>query len=270
MDHNPLGQSTEYCDQYDPSLLFAIARFESRSQLQITEDVPFSGCDYWTAYELSWLDANGKPKVAMATLEIDCYSPNIVESKSLKLYLNSFNQTIVCSDEELVSMIERDVGQCCEAQVRVTLSDLQSLPVSNTLPGFCLDDLPITPTHYLPEPSLLRVTQKHTSQLVYSHLLKSNCPVTNQPDWATVFIEYSGPTIVPESLLAYIVSFRQHQGFHENCVERIFMDITRHCAPDELVVYARYTRRGGIDINPLRCSLGCETRFNDKLRIARQ
>lgn len=267
---NPLGQTTVYVDQYEPTLLFAIERNAARLMLPFSS-MPFSGADYWNLYELSWLNQQGLPQVAMAQLVIPCDSPAIVESKSLKLYLNSFNQTKI-DKSTLEHTVANDIGQVVGAPVSVRLLTQSDLPITTEYPGQCLDELKVSIDCYEPSPSLLVLGhQQMNDHLVYSHLLKSNCPVTNQPDWATIFIEYSGTEIVPESLLAYIVSYRQHQGFHENCVERIFCDLIKYCQPESLSVYARYTRRGGLDINPYRTNRVDSTgRLGPELRCARQ
>lgn len=253
--HGPLGESVGYTSRYDPSQLYAINREEGRRVLGITS-LPFHGVDYWNAYEVSWLNQSGKPVVACVTLCIPADSPNIVESKSLKLYLNSFNQTSVDSPERFRAMVKQDVGSLVGADIEVLVYSAAqwSEAFSPVLPvGVCLDELDISPRHYQPAPSLLaHSNNEQLTEVVYSHLLRSCCPVTSQPDWATVEISYSGQQICHRSLLAYIVSYRQHNDFHEHCVENIFTDIQRHCQPSSLTVSARYTRRGGIDINPWR------------------
>ena len=269
---NPLGETTQYIDTYAPELLYPIARLENRSAIGLAESLPFTGFDEWTLYELSWLNPQGLPQVAMATFRVDCRSPFIVESKSLKLYLNSWNQTKAKNATEVIETITRDLTQLCAYEVLVQLASSERLVTAGQLPGQCIDQLSVTPKHYQPEASLLVVDENRAVErhCVYSHLLKSNCPVTNQPDWATVFIEYSGRYIIEESLLAYIVSYRQHQGFHENCVERFFVDINSVCKPDELTVYARYTRRGGLDINPLRTNSRQTVLAEVDVRMTRQ
>jgi 7-cyano-7-deazaguanine reductase len=251
----PLGQSTAYSSQYDASLLYPIPRKEARQQLGLSSELPFKGEDCWTGYELSWLDNQGKPQAYLAEFRFDFDSPNIIESKSFKLYLNSFNQTTFASAKEVETTMRRDLSAQAGTEVKVNLyplSDLESLSIAS-FPGRCIDSLSVEINDYHPKPDLLKVSSEFVANdIFYSQLLKTNCPVTGQPDWATVFVEYSGDKIVPESLLAYIVSFREHQDFHENCVERMFCDIKNYCKPDSLCVYARYTRRGGLDINPLR------------------
>jgi 7-cyano-7-deazaguanine reductase len=271
-DHSPLGQPVQYRDQYDPSLLFAIARRPGRDEIGVPATLPFFGADIWNAYELSWLTPRGKPQIAVATCIVPADSTFIVESKSLKLYLGSFAQTRFESIELLRDTVQRDLSVLCGASVRVTLTqpfEFGKLMLEE-LSGTSLDRLDLDTDIYHPDPDLLRVdnTSAPMDETVVSNLLKSNCPVTGQPDWASVQIRYVGAPIDHAGLLRYIISYRSHSGFHEQCVERIFMDIARTCHPLKLAVYARYTRRGGIDINPFR------TNFNlplpDNARAARQ
>lgn len=253
---NPLGRETAYISQYDASLLFPIARSETRQQLGFEGGaLPFYGVDLWTGYELSWLDLSGKPQVALAQFRIPCDSEFLVESKSFKLYLNSFNQTRFEHLDEVRARVTEDLSRATNSEVTLSLELLGRARLSVQAPeGERLDDLPVTIEHYHPAPQHLAVAQEVASETLYSDLLKSNCPVTGQPDWATVQIRYRGPQIDREGLLRYIISFREHQDFHEHCVERMFADITQRCRPEYLSVYARYTRRGGLDINPFRCS----------------
>lgn len=256
LSHGPLGQSVAYASQYDPSLLFPIARSHNRAALNLNDgNLPFTGVDLWNAYELSWLDAKGKPRVAMATFSVPADSPNIIESKSFKLYLNSFNQTRLVNSAALRGRLERDLSAAAGAPVGLDFflpqrfSELQM----GELDGIYIDKLDIEIDTYEPAPELLRTRPGDVvEETLASRLLKSNCPVTGQPDWATVQIRYRGKPIDRESLLRYVVSFRQHAEFHEHCVERIFSDIMQACGPELLTVYARYTRRGGLDINPWR------------------
>lgn len=273
MSHNPLGQQTQYIAHYAPELLFPIARSESRQQLAMNER-PFYGVDVWTGYELSWLNAQGKPIVAVAEFFFPCASPNIVESKSFKLYLNSLNQTRFENIQNLTETLVRDLSLACGASVEVKLYSAQHLNEMGSLAlgrlsGDCLDDLALEIDTYHPQPEFLVADNAQiVSQTWHSHLLKSNCPVTGQPDWASVSVSYQGAKISPEGLLRYIVSFREHQDFHENCVERMFNDILQRCAPERLTVFARYTRRGGLDINPIRST---EQNFNvEPIRLIRQ
>lgn len=257
-----LGQSTAYASSYDPSLLFAIPRSLNRDQLGlVAEQLPFDGVDIWTGYELSWLNPKGKPMVAVAEFRFPATSSHIIESKSFKLYLNSFNQHPFTDFEQVQRVLQQDLSQAACADVTVTLYQATDLSVvqCSPLPGDCLDDLDITIDQYQPNAQLLQIDNAAPSQhyCVNSHLLKSNCLITSQPDWASVVIRYVGPKIVPESLLQYLVSFRSHNEFHEQCVERIFCDLNQLADFTELDVYARYTRRGGLDINPYRSKTGC-------------
>lgn len=268
---SPLGQSSAYVSSYTPALLFPIPRSQSRAHLNLTDTaLPFHGNDLWTGYELSWLDKGGKPQVAIAEFSIPANSPNIIESKSFKLYLNSFNQTVCESREKLTELLGRDLSLSAGAEVGVKLFALDAFSEKGLqkLEGKLLDDLELEVSHYHPEPSLLTTSEaKVTNEQLYSHLLKTNCPVTGQPDWASIQIQYSGQAIDPVGLLAYIISFREHQDFHEHCVERIFCDILERCKPQTLSVYARYTRRGGLDINPYRST---EVVAAPSLRLVRQ
>ena len=246
-----LGQQQAYPDSYDPTLLQAIERNICRQHLP---QKSFKGTDIWTAYELSWLDPNGKPVVAIAEFHIPASSPHIIESKSFKYYLNSFNQTRICR-EQLVDQLQQDLSTAAGQKVELKLHKLdeyQAAPYA--LAEFkCVDELSLDTPHYTPDASLLLAGDNASSQLC-SHLLKSNCPVTGQPDWASIWVNMEGASLTPESFLAYIVSYRGHQDFHENCVEQIYCDLQQQLKPAELWVYARYTRRGGLDINPFRAS----------------
>jgi len=264
----PLGQKTQYVSEYDSSLLFPISREQSRAGLSIVAgDLPFTGVDIWTGYELSWLDQSGKPQVAVAEFTVPCDSPHIVESKSFKLYLNSFNQTRFDSWSAVVSTLEKDLGAAVGATVGVKVMPLAGVKDSaemlscefiGQLAADSIDDLAVEIVDYHPNPALLQCNsgQSVVTEAFCSDLLKTNCPVTGQPDWASVYIRYRGAPIQRESLLKYIVSFREHQDFHEHCVERMFTDILARCQPEALTVYARYTRRGGLDINPFRTNCG--------------
>ena len=254
---SPLGHQSQYVDKYDNSLLFPIQREGKREEIGIGFSLPFKGYDLWTAFELSWLNPRGKPVVAVADFIIPCESKCIIESKSFKLYLNSFNNSSFESYTEVANLLTLDLSQAVGSPVRVKLySDKNDAPYHvGSFEGFCLDDLDIACNEYVVKPEILHVTTGHVAKhKVYSHLLKSNCLVTGQPDWGSIQITYTGTTIDHESLLQYLVSYRNHNEFHEQCVERIFMDIQRQCHPEELMVYARYTRRGGLDINPIRSS----------------
>jgi len=270
---SPLGKSSVYVNEYDPHLLFAFPRAEKRIELGITSPLPFLGMDVWTAYEISWLNLRGKPQVAIATLLIPADTPNIVESKSLKLYLNSFNQSRLAGSETLLDLLLADLSSAFGApiQIKLTLSsDFGSMKMAE-LDGLLLDRLDIEVDTYSPDKQLLRTAKASppVEEKLVSHLLKSNCPVTNQPDWASIQIHYVGPAIDQEGLLKYLVGFRSHQGFHEHCVERIFMDLMQECRPTKLLVLARYTRRGGIDINPWRSNFSL-SKMPSNARNARQ
>ncbi len=255
VDASPLGQKTAYIFSYDASLLFPIERSESRKALDISVDLPFHGYDIWTGYELSWLNTKGKPVVVVAEFKVPCNSPFIIESKSFKLYLNSFNQTRFASLNDVQNILQKDLSAVAGILIEVDLQELggSKLLIDTTYDALCLDGLDIDVDAYHPDSSLLTAdTSEEVTEVLCSHLLKSNCPVTGQPDWATLFVEYSGAKINHENLLRYVISFREHQDFHEHCVERIFVDLLRTCKPNKLSVYARYTRRGGLDINPFR------------------
>lgn len=268
---SPLGKPAAYIDQYSPVLLFPIGRAENRAALSAGTRRPDLGVDIWTAYELSWLNDKGKPQVATATITVPAESPHIIESKSFKLYLNSLNQSVLPDVDAVAALMRRDLGTAagCAVQVEIHTDDSPANTTIAPLAGELLDAQDIRFDQYLPDATLLRCTEAGTArEVLVSHLLKSNCPVTGQPDWASLQISYAGPQIDHAQLLRYIVSFRQHAGFHEHCVERIFDDIMRMCHPDALTVYARYTRRGGLDINPWRSTQGNEPPGN--IRTARQ
>ena len=263
-EQSPLGKASSYVDQYDASLLFPLPRADKRSELGIAGDPPFFGADMWTAFELSWLNPRGKPQLALAHFTVPCESPNIIESKSFKLYLNSFNNTVFADGEAVLTCMRKDVSEALwrgapvqgSVGLRLIAPDLFDREPIYELDGLSLDRLDIACSRYSPAPDLLRITQGEApvSEVLVSNLLKSNCLVTGQPDWGSVQISYTGDAIDQEGLLQYLVSFRNHNEFHEQCVERIFMDIWTRCKPIKLSVYARYTRRGGLDINPFRTS----------------
>ncbi|MEY4757605.1 MAG: queuine synthase [Pseudomonadota bacterium] len=267
-EQSQLGKSSSYVDQYDASLLFPIGRAQKRTEIGILGAAPFFGADLWTAFELSWLNLRGKPQVALAHITIPSESPNIIESKSFKLYLNSFNNTRFASADEVQARLRADIAEAVwrgafspgstPPSVGLNLVDASLFdrePV-HEMDGLSLDRLDIDCTRYTPAPDLLNVTPNEApvSEVLTSNLLKSNCLVTGQPDWGSVQISYTGDQIEQGGLLQYLVSFRNHNEFHEQCVERIFMDIWTRCKPLKLSVYARYTRRGGLDINPFRTS----------------
>jgi 7-cyano-7-deazaguanine reductase len=253
---SPLGKQSAYQTQYDPSLLFPIARQGKRDELGISGTLPFFGVDIWNAYEISWLNLRGKPQVAIASITVPADSANIIESKSFKLYLNSFNQTKLASVDALLDLLRADLSGGFRAPVQIKLITPEAFGSSKIIEmdGILLDRLDIEINQYTPDPTQLIADnqQPPVEEVLISHLLKSNCLVTGQPDWGSVQIHYVGPQINQESLLRYLIGFREHNEFHEQCVERIFIDVMRQCKPQKLSVYARYTRRGGLDINPWR------------------
>lgn len=267
----PLGQETQYESNYNPQLLHPIPRSVSRAHLGLEgQALPFSGADEWWGFELSWLNPKGVPQVAVARFRFAASSPSMIESKSFKLYLNSLNQTEFTSIDTVRETLEKDLSAAAGSDVAVTLFDVEDPVLAvHTPSGICVDKLDIQARTYQPDAGLLKLEDGGAivQETLYSHLLRSNCPVTGQPDWATVSIEYRGPALDRASLLAYIISFREHQDFHEHCVERIYCDLQRLAEFEELTVCARYTRRGGLDINPLRTSSG-EIEFPG--RFARQ
>lgn len=270
----PLGRTIPTVDSYTPSLLYPIPRWDARELLELDDEtMPFRGVDIWNAYELSWLDERGKPEVALAQIVVPANSRFLIESKSLKLYLNSLNNTCFKHRTEVIRTLEQDLSQVAHAPVLVHLASPQEVvgTAIAELPGTCLDALPLEIHDYRPDPALLQLASTATgtvlTETLYTHLFRSNCPVTHQPDWASVLVRYHGPAIEHESLLRYLVGYRNHADFHEQCVERIFVDIWRRCQPAQLSVYARFTRRGGLDINPFR------TNFEEplgNLRLFRQ
>jgi 7-cyano-7-deazaguanine reductase len=257
-----LGKPTEYTSEYDASLLQAVPRSLNRQELKINaQQLPFSGEDIWYGYELSWLSPSGKPEVSVAEFRFPCQSPNIVESKSFKLYLNSFNQSIFSSKAAVQNRLITDLSAIAGQEVKVTLFAVDHCPplqiVSQQPKWQRLDDLDIQTNQYDLMPELLDGAQSsaQVSEHLVSHLLKSNCLITNQPDWASLYISYQGKKIDHSRLLKYIISFRNHNEFHEQCVERIYCDIQKFCPVEKLTVFARYTRRGGLDINPFRSNI---------------
>ena len=267
-----LGQKTEYASQYDRTLLQPVPRALNRDELSITQNQPFTiGADIWTAYEISWLNEKGLPQVAIADIYLDYQSQNLIESKSFKLYLNSFNQSKFADFNTVQQTMQRDLSECAQGDVKVRLNpvavyDSQKI---DHLQGDCIDQQDIEITSYEFNADWLKdcVSDEIVEEKLVSHLLKSNCLITNQPDWGTLHIHYIGKKIDHEKLLRYIVSFRQHNEFHEQCVERIFCDLMHYAKPEKLTVYARYTRRGGLDINPFRSNF---ENLPENLRLARQ
>jgi 7-cyano-7-deazaguanine reductase len=266
-EQSPLGKASRYADHYDASLLFPIARAPKRAEIGLLSAPPFFGADVWSAFELSWLNLRGKPQVAIAHFTVPCESPNIIESKSFKLYLNSFNNTRFTDSAEVAERLRADVNEALwrgvgdngSAGLRLLGPELFDREPVYELDGLNLDRLEVECSRYTPAPDLLHTVETDqkegpVSEVLVSNLLKSNCLVTGQPDWASIQITYTGAQIDQEGLLQYIVSYRNHDEFHEQCVERIFMDLWTRCKPLKLTVYARYTRRGGLDINPFRTS----------------
>lgn len=267
--HAQLGKRSAYEQSYNPALLCPIPRAAQRQEIGITANLPFHGIDIWTGYELSWLNLKGKPIVAVAEFYFPCTSTHLIESKSFKLYLNSFNQSQFSDFASVEAILSRDLSYAAGATVTVTLFPWQQFGnlALQEFNGVCLDDLDITCQDYEVRTDFLQTKSDFVTETVFSHLLKSNCLVTAQPDWGSVCLQYEGQQIDHEGLLRYFVSFRQHHEFHEHCAERIFMDVMQHCAPEKLSVYIRYTRRGGLDINPFRSNFS-ENPGNN--RLARQ
>jgi len=261
----PLGEATGYPDRYDPSLLFAVSRAPQRIAIGIEHPLPFTGADVWTAYEHTWLDARGKPCVAMLSLVVPVDSPFIVESKSVKLYLGSFAQTRFDDGSQMVEAIERDL--CAATGGRVEVATLREARIE-TMAGTSIDDAAVAIDRYEIDASLLRADGESVDETLRSELFRSVCPVTGQPDYASIAIAYRGPRIDHAALLRYIVSFRLHAGFHEHCAERMFVDLMTRCRCESLTVHARFTRRGGLDINPFRTNAGLATPPN--VRTGRQ
>lgn len=270
LEHAPLGRDSAYPEQYDAGLLYPIPRAANRAPLGIEEGaLPFVGEDEWHAFEVSWLNSRGKPIVAVARFRLPASSPNLIESKSWKLYLNSFNQTRFYSREKVMETLANDLAVAAGAEVSVELFDVDASELTaQRLPGECVDDLDIAVSDYTPSSAHLVVGEEVVEETLHSHLLKSNCPVTGQPDWGSVLIHYKGPKLDREGLLRYLIGFRQHQDFHEHCVEHIFTDLMAQAKPKQLLVLARYVRRGGLDISPWRATPGLTP--PTPLRLARQ
>lgn len=271
-ENSELGKKSEYHSTYNPDKLFAIPRQGKRDEIGVPQTLPFYGFDLWSHYEVSWLNEKGKPIVALAEIIYGCETPNIIESKSMKLYFNSFNNSKFINAEAVKNAVEKDISERIGGSVEVNIF---TLPLKNhksiitEFDGICIDDLDIECTSYMIDPNYLSIENKTVEEVLHSDLLKSNCLVTNQPDWGSVQIAYKGNKINREGLLRYLISFRNHNEFHEQCIERIFMDIMRVCKPEELTVYGRYTRRGGLDINPYRSSKNISPKIKN-FRLCRQ
>ncbi|OEY67346.1 NADPH-dependent 7-cyano-7-deazaguanine reductase QueF [Marinobacter sp. X15-166B] len=255
LDKAPLGKHSEYPDKYSPDLLFPVPRDDNRRRIALADGRwPWFGEDLWQAWEISWLQPNGVPAVVWGVIRVPAASASLIESKSLKLYLNSLNQTVFSTTDQVRELISRDLSSLVGAAVTVDLYSVDEAVAAVGRPeGYQLiDGEPVTSVDYQYRPELLQATGPRVTEQLCSHLLKSNCPVTGQPDWGSLLIEYTGPQIARPQLLQYVVGFRQQQDFHEHCVETVFTDIMARCQPEQLTVCARYTRRGGLDINPWR------------------
>ncbi|MCH7307987.1 NADPH-dependent 7-cyano-7-deazaguanine reductase QueF [Acinetobacter sp. NIPH 1852] len=269
VEHSLLGKDTQYPTQYQPDVLFPIARAESRQQYAHIDGIT-QGKDWWHVFEISWLNPHGLPQVAIGRLTLPASSPNLIESKSLKLYFNSLNFTQFASRQVFIETVEQDLSKAAGATLKLELFQVDDLKITQPT-GICIDDLIPERLSEHPDATLLQhdmTTQDNIEIELYSHLLRSNCPVTGQPDWGTVFIRFKGKRPCYRSILAYIISYRQHNGFHEQCVEQIFADIWQLLKPEKLMVYATYTRRGGLDINP--CRVSDLSWMPEPIRLARQ
>lgn len=252
-DRLPLGQVSAQPDRYDPSVLVPVPRSLARSAEGV-DALSFTGHDVWNAWEISWLNPGGCPEMRIGQLVVPAQSPNLVESKSLKLYLNSFaNERL--SETAVQSRIEADLSACIGVRVGWTLFSIHDPRYqTQSVSGICLDTIAIDLEIDRPDPAVLQVMDSPSNNTtLWTDLFRSNCPVTGQPDWATVVVQYSANvTVIPATVLAYLVSYRLHTGFHEACIERIFCDLRQLLNPDELIVWAGFLRRGGLDINPVR------------------
>ncbi|WP_180179033.1 NADPH-dependent 7-cyano-7-deazaguanine reductase QueF [Acinetobacter sp. YH12041] len=269
VEHSLLGKDTNYPTEYQPDILFPISRAPAREKYAHVEAIQ-QGKDWWHVFEISWLNAAGVPQVAIGRITLPAFSPNLIESKSLKLYFNSLNFTKFDSKEAFIATVEKDLSKAADAEITLDLFHVDELEISKP-EGICIDDLTPERLENHPDASLLSLDQYSDENIevqLYSHLLRSNCPVTGQPDWGTVFIRYQGKKPCYKSILAYIISYRQHNGFHEQCVEQMFADIWQNLKPEKLMVYATYTRRGGLDINP--CRVSDSTWMPRPIRLARQ
>jgi len=253
VEHSLLGKDTNYPTEYQPEILYPISRAPAREKYAHIEAIQ-QGTDWWHIFEISWLNAAGVPQVTIGRMTLPASSPNLIESKSLKLYFNSLNFAKFESKSAFIATVEQDLSKAAEADVKLDLFHVDELDISKP-EGICLDELIPERLENHPDATLLALDNESDENVevqLYSHLLRSNCPVTGQPDWGTVFIRYQGKKPCYKSILAYIISYRQHNGFHEQCVEQIFADIWQNLKPEKLMVYATYTRRGGLDINPCR------------------
>lgn len=271
-----LGKQTSYKSEYDPSLLFPIKRILARDKMIKGDSLPFNGYDLWNCYELSWLDLKGKPEVRIMHFVVPADSKFLIESKSVKLYLNSFNNTKFATEEKIHFLIKSDLSKTAGSVVKVYINKLSYYKnqTLNIFEGVLLDKLPVEISQYQVNSELLKIDLNNRGQIVeevlYSNLLKSNCLVTGQPDWASIQISYKGKKIDHQSLLKYLISYRNHNGFHEECIERIFVDILEKCQPEVLTIFAKYTRRGGVDISPFRTTLDIKSAEVPKIRDVRQ
>jgi len=275
MNKIPLGEKTAYVDQYDASLLFSINRWPVRSEIGITDPIIFKGWDLWNCYEFSWLNLRGKPELRILEWAVSADSENIVESKSVKLYLNSFHNSRFDNEDEVLKLLNKDLSAAVKAPVSIKMRTLESYQ-GEPLTGFRgqnIDKYDIEMKEFKLDKSLLELSQGATEvveKILYSNLLKANCLVTGQPDWGSVQIKYNGLEIDECSILKYLISFRNHNEFAEPAAERIFTDLMNMCKPQNLCVYVRFTRRGGIDINPIRSSQDIALTAIDNSRQARQ
>lgn len=267
--HNPLGKEVLHSQSYHPGHLYPVPRAEGRNEIGLGNKLPFRGSDIWNAYEISWLNKLGRPEIAIGQFVFPGDSPNLIESKSLKLYLNSLNLEHYDSVAAVRTTIAKDLTDKAGRPVVVVLYQVDDFAIASIAepPGQCLDNLEIEVPDYRLDPSTLSTLPEKAEETLHSNLLRTNCPVTGQPDWGTVVIRYRGPRLDPTGLLKYIVSYREHTGFHENCVERIFCDILKRSNPEQLFVQAQFTRRGGLDINPWRANYDVNPEF---VRFVRQ
>ena len=269
-----LGKKTAYVFKYNPQILTPISRMLGRSNLSNANKFIAKGFDLWNCYEFSWLNDKNKPQARILEFYVKADSKNIVESKSMKLYLNSFSNTVFVDEHQVVKCLVRDLNTVTESLVVVKVKNLQEFHQQSLFcfQEICLDDLDVTITDFKVDKELLKkdISQQTVKETLYTDLFKSNCLITKQPDWASVKIDYIGPKIDHQSLFKYLMSYRDQDGFHEHCVEHIFCDLYDLLRPEQLTVYARYTRRGGIDINPIRSTLDLNTTEINNFRQIRQ